>query len=199
MSGPWEITPQDDYDMDREDETAPRVMNIYEDVLDGKTQFWANFKFGNSWSGIMRLCPSGALPGEEFTLKEFEEACVLKDGTQAGPPPQGTNQWLIKGRGTLVEKYSTPENALKHRDRITTSFTVRGSNKDGKLTLRGVLLKGCKVCSWTGVRTGNAPPRGVDDPTFKTLWENLAYKEPPPPKLYQWKTPLPAEPVQTPP
>jgi len=195
MTGTWQITPRNGFSMDGEDPTAPRVMNIYEDVRDGNGQFWAEFQFGHAWSGIMCFCPKGALTGENFTVKEFEEACVLKEGIQAGPLPHGTNSWMIKWRGSLIEEDTKEERVV---DDMTTNFTVK-CGKDGKLKLSGIIMEGCLLCFFTGIRAGDAKPRKANEPTLETLWEEKRWKEPPPPKIYQWKSPLPTECVQSPP
>lgn len=210
MAGRWKITPQQAGVMDGRDPTAPRFMYIRESSgKDGTNrQYWAEFQFGHKWSGIMRLCPSPALQ-DEFgsggtSVKQFEKACILEEGVMAGPPPQGVNDWLIKWRGPLDLPLPSSQAARESKtkdvitDEMTTNFTVR-RGENGTLSLRGVMCNGVRVNPFHGVRIGDAPPRADNAPTIETLWKQRAHKEPPPPKLYEWKSPLPADPIQKPP
>lgn len=204
MTGLWDITPRDKSTMDGEDPDAPRYMHIYLENNDAGRQYWAEFQFGNEWAGVMRLCPNSddIAESEKTNVEKFEQRCILKEGVRAGPPPEGINSWLIKWRGTLVDKLEKymPEKAKKDpkHDAFTTNFTVK-RGEDDTLVLRGVIVEGCIIRSFTGVRIGDEETRGASDPTIATLWKKNAWIPPPPPKLWPWKSPIPNPCIQRPP
>ncbi len=95
----------------------------------------------------------------------------MKVGVTAGPPPKGFNQWLIKRRGILDEP-GVPKSFKRERgptDEMTTSITFK-RGEEGKLVLSGILVGGCLVVPYTGVRIGETPPRGRNDPSIEELW-----------------------------
>jgi hypothetical protein len=103
-------------------------------------------------------------------VEEFEEACILKDGLTAGLPPKGVNNWLIKWRGILDET-GNPKTFTRQRgptDEMTTDITFK-RGEEGNLVLSSVLVRGCTVVPFTGVRISDTPPKGPNDPSIEEL------------------------------
>jgi hypothetical protein len=205
MTGEWKIIPRQKFTMDDEDPAAPRWMKIHYEAEAGRRQYYAEFQFGNDWSGIMRFCPKqiDLVKKGMIDVEEFEEACILKVGVAAGPPPKGVNQWLIKWRGIFDEPgiSNTVRRETGPKDEMTTSITFKRGG-EGKLVLSGVLVGGCLVVPYTGVRIGETPPRGPNDPSIEELWDQKKYIPPPPPpvpKLWPWISPLPNPTIEAPP
>jgi len=175
MTGEWKIIPRQTFAMNNEDPAAPRWMKIHYEAEAGRRQYYAQFQFGHDWSGIMRFCPmhSDLMKKDMIDVEEFEQACILKAGVTAGPPPKGVNQWLIKWRGILDEP-GVPNSFKRERgptDEMTTSITFK-RGEEGKLVLSGVLVGGCLVVPYTGVRIGETSPRGRNDPSIEELWDS---------------------------
>lgn len=213
FDGLWEITPTQDHGfMDQKDPKAPRFMKIYYE--DGKSsgsqrQYFAEFQFGYKWSGVMRLCPGKPhadpdwmrrLDDGKVSLQEFEKACILKDGVIAGPPPNGVSDWLFKWRGTTNpcewDKYRTRE--LSPPEKMTSSISFQ-AGEDGRLAMRGVTAERNTYVFFKGVRIGDGTPRGPNDPSIATLWEQKQNVPPPPPALWPWNSKLPKNPIEEPP
>lgn len=201
MVGAWDITPKQKHlgDMDADKPDAVRYLRIFESCQkDGaRRQYWAKFRFGQMWSGIMRLCPRPALKvrvdsGEDISVKDFEKACILEEGVNPGPPPHGVNEWYIKWRGPLDFQYETEND--RPTDDGTTSFSVR-KGEDGTLTLNGVMCKGVNVNFFSGVRTGDHTPQTYV-PKFEQLWRERAFKKP---RCYDWHSFLPDDLIHKPP
>lgn len=173
MTGEWEIIPRQKFAMNDEDPDAPRWMKIHYEVEAGRRQYYAEFQFGHDWSGIMRFCPkhSDLMNKDKIDVEEFAEACILKDGVTAGPPPTGVNQWLVKWRGAYddpeLSKYVKRERGPT--DVMTTSITFK-RGEEGKLVLSGVLVGSCIIVPYKGVRIGETLPRGPNDPSIEELW-----------------------------
>jgi hypothetical protein len=196
MTGEWKII----QDKDDEDPAAPSWMKIHYEAEAGRRQYYAEFQFGNDWSGIMRFCPEHIdLEKDMIEVEEFEEACILKDGVTAGPPPKGVNTWLIKWRGILDESgiLNTVRRERGPTDKITTDIAFK-RGEEGKLVLDGVLVRGCIVVPFTGVRISDTPPRGPNDPSIEELWDQKKYV-PPAPKLWPWILSLPKHTIEAPP
>jgi hypothetical protein len=207
MTGEWKIIPRQKFTMNDEDPAAPRWMKIQYEAEAGRRQYYAEFQFGNDWSGIMRFCPEhiDLVKKDKIEVEEFEEACILKDGVTAGPPPKGVDSWLIKWRGILDESgiSKTVRRERGPTDEMTTSLTFK-RGEEGKLVLDGVLVRGCIVDPFTGVRISDTPPRGHNDLSIEELWDQKKYVPPPPPpppvpKLWPWISPLPKPTIEAPP
>lgn len=197
MAGEWTIDLRQS-----STDTEAGSMTIHEDTnSDGSIrQYWTEFQFGDNWRGMMRLCPMGSFEEDsEIKVEDFEKACILKEGVEAGPPPGNVNQWLMKWRGSLVKKY-LPDSMRKDepRDNMTTSITFK-CGEDGRLSLSGVLLEGCIFRLFEGVRVGDGTPREPSAPKLEMLWNDKKFKEPRPPALWPWRSPIPSECVESPP
>jgi hypothetical protein len=53
---------------------------------------------------------------------------------------------------------------------MTTSIMFK-RGEEGKLVLSGVSVRGCMFIPYTGVRIGETPPRGPDEPSIEELWD----------------------------
>jgi hypothetical protein len=152
----------------------------------------------------MRFCQKhiDLVKKDMIEVEEFEEACILKNRVTAGPP-KGVNNWLIKWRG-IFDEPEIPKTVRRNRgptDEMTTDTTFK-RGEDEKLVLSGVLVRGCIVVPFIGVRIGDTPPRGPNGPSAKELWNQKKYvppAPPPAPKLWPWISPLRKPTVEAPP
>lgn len=78
---------------------------------------------------------------------------------------------------------------VKPTDEMTTDLHVT-VGADGVLTLGGVMWNRSSVNFFRGLRTGNFVPT-QDGPSLEKLWKQLAFKQPPKPKHYDWHSVLP--------
>lgn len=209
MTGTWKLRlVEEGYDVSiHGSDTMPPYMHIHEiRTEDGsRRQYWAEFRLSQKLNGILRFCHGEAMwksfhefrdRGETDDLhKAFQRACVLEKGVKPGPPPDGVNQWAVKWRGPL----DLPPDWATREDNWTEEspddFETEITFKKGK----GCLWYNARNVYFEGIRTGVLPSPKQGIPTIEQLWEQRAFKEPPPVIIYKWISPLPADPLERPP
>jgi hypothetical protein len=144
-----------------------------------KRQIWANVSFGKQIEGVMRFCPGTGMDAPPRKMKDFEAACVLKDGCWPGPEPHGQKWWHVKFRGadTLEDE---PERAeiMKYDDRRQS---IRFDKmEDGKLKLTMLTLPNPREGGPCGVLEAvrlDLDPPGFSDPGVDTQWKKFQFEE----------------------
>ena len=151
-----------------------RLANNPRHTKDGR-QYWATFDFGNGcFIGNMRFCPHvDSSTRDDIDVKDFEKACVLRNGEWVGPPPNGIQKWNLRWRGVDADTGAVERSS----DQYQTDIEFK-KDEDRELTLSAVFVLHYQPVVLRGVKTGEAdPPRG-NELTVARQW--LRYK----PRLY---------------
>lgn len=169
VTGKWKITAPElakalDLDTKYPMEMEILVANNHLHTKIGR-QLWAQFDFKqkgiislNNLRGTLRFCPFSA--GEAIeTLKQFENACILKSGVWPGPLPSGEDKWYVRCR---------EKKAFEGSDKHQTQFKF-GMEK-GHLTLKGIMFYDNEPYPVEAVKVRNTEPKATQGVSVTTAW-----------------------------
>ena len=109
------------------------------------------------------------------SVKAFEHACILDDGSWPGP---GQQDWLMRWRGAGVDEDDPYDwvNEKYDDDQQEIKFEI---GEDGKLSLSAIMIPGRGgglIGRFEAVKTGDEP-KCVSDAGLPTQWSKYKYEK----------------------